>query len=134
MTKTMKEILGAEFFDKERKIPGTVVKTEREFRYISCDSNSTWKSLSALFKKVVREIDPPIATSGGVINEGCKISVPSGGCYFAVSYKGDIEGWRQQIEQGAKSLGLSVAKILQDKILLHDGSEYLLSECNIEFD
>ena len=69
-----------------------------------------------------------------VIVFGCKVALLSGENYFAVSYKGDIDGWRQQVEQGAAELGLLVAKISQDKFLLDSGDEVLLSECKFQFD
>jgi hypothetical protein len=114
MSNKMEDILGLGPIDTERKIPGTTVTEGREYRYVSCGNDA---DITALFKKVIREINPPLATSGGAVNEGCKVTLPSGECYFAVSYKGDIEGWRQQIEQGAATLGLLV----------------LLSECKFQF-
>ena len=47
--------------------------------------------------------------------------------------RGDIQGWRQQIEQGAEHLGLLVGKIVENNIELSDGRSYALSECRIEF-
>ncbi|MCX2781112.1 hypothetical protein [Microbulbifer thermotolerans] len=131
MSNKMEDILGLGSIDTERKIPGTTVTEGREYRYVSCSNNA---DIAALFKKVIREINPPLATSGGAVNEGCKVTLPSGECYFAISYKGDIEGWRQQVEQGAAALGLLVAKISQDKLVLSDGNEVLLSECKFQFD
>ncbi|MCX2803320.1 hypothetical protein OQJ68_16160 [Microbulbifer thermotolerans] len=131
MSNKMEDILGLGSIDTERKIPGTTVTEGREYRYVSCSNNA---DIAALFKKVIREINPPLATSGGAVNEGCKVTLPSGECYFAISYKGDIEGWRQQVEQGAAALGLLVANISQDKLVLSDGNEVLLSECKFQFD
>jgi hypothetical protein len=131
MSNKMEDILGLGPIDTERKIPGTSFTEGREYRYISCGDGT---DIAVLFKKVIREVNPPLATNGGAINEGCKVNLPSGECYFAVSYKGDIEGWRQQIEQGAIALGLSVAKVDQDKLLLSDGNEVFLSDCKFQFD
>lgn len=127
----MEDLLGLGSIDTERKIPGTTVVEGREYRYISCGHNNA--DIPALFKKVVRVVNPPLAASGGVMNEGCKVTLPSEECYFAVSYKGDIEGWRQQIEQGARILGFSVAKVSQNKLFLDNGNEVLLSECKFQF-
>ncbi|MBV1790832.1 hypothetical protein KQ940_22450 [Marinobacterium sp. D7] len=130
MSKKMEDILGLGPIDKERKVPGTSVVEGREYRYVSCGCDN---DIAALFKKLIRKVDPPLATSGGAVNDGCKVTLPSGECYFAVSYKGDIDGWRQQIEQGAAALGLSVAKISQSGFLLDDGNEIPLSECEFQF-
>ncbi len=131
MSNKMEDILGLGSIDTERRIPGATVTEGREYRYVSCSYHA---DIAALFKKVIREINPPLATSGGAVNEGCKVTLPSGECYFAISYKGDIEGWRQQVEQGAAALGLLVAKISQEKLVLSDDNEVLLSECKFQFD
>lgn len=130
MPSKMEDILGLGPVDSERRVPGTYETEGREYRYVSCGGD---EDLAALFKRVVREIEPPLATHGGVINEGCKVTLPSGGCYFAVSYKGDIEGWRQQIEQGAFQLGLSIARPTEQSLVFKDGDEVLLSDCNFQF-
>jgi hypothetical protein len=48
--------------------------------------------------------------------------LPNGDIFEAVSYKGDIEGWRQQLEQGAKALNEELARIDidTDSIVLND--------------
>ncbi|MBB3059781.1 hypothetical protein [Microbulbifer rhizosphaerae] len=127
----MEKVLDLGFIDKERNIPGTSITEGREYKYIICNGKM---DIAALFMKVVRKIIPQIAKSGGIINEDCRITLPSGECYFAVSYKGDISGWRQQIERGADALGLLVAEISHDKLILSDRNKVLLSECKIKFD
>ena len=132
MRSNMEDILNLGSFDKEKKIPGIIVPEGHEYRYISCASDD---DIAVLFKEVIRKIDPPIPQNGGVINEGCRIILPTGEIYFSVSYKGDdIQAWRQQIEQGATALNLLVAKIVKDKLLLSNGNEILLSECKVRFD
>ena len=74
-----------------------------------------------------------IAQSGGVISENCKLWLPTGELFHGLSYKGDIEGWREQIKQGAEQLGLLIGKIYKNKIELLDGRSYALSDCKIEF-
>lgn len=130
MSNNMEDILGLGAIDTERKVPGISIIEGREYRYISCDNND----ISDLFNKIIREVDPPIVKNGGAIYEGCRLVLPTGETYFAVSYKGDIHGWRQQIERGATALNLSVAKITNERLLLSDGNEVLLSECEVQFD
>ncbi|MCK0471167.1 hypothetical protein [Halalkalibacter sp. APA_J-10(15)] len=126
----LEHILGLGPSDKIRKVPGTTCTEEREYRYVKCSHNA---NTATLFKKLIRKVDPPLATSGGAINEGCIITLPSDECYFAISYKGDIEGWRQQIEKGAANLGLSVARVSENSLVLAEGDEVLLSECAFKF-
>jgi len=77
--------------------------------------------------------EPTLAKSGGVSEDGCYIDTPTGEKLCAVVYHSDIEGWRKQIEFGAKQLGLLTGKIVGDNIELSDGRVYVLSECKIEF-
>ncbi|RIY35240.1 hypothetical protein CKY20_11055 [Capnocytophaga canis] len=121
----------------DRHIPGTIEVEGREYLYISDNgedfftkSSRTTKKQS-LFDKVTSLFE--IAQSGGVISENCKLKLPTDELFHGVSYKGDIEGWRKQIEQGAEQLGLLTGKILENKIELSDGRIYTLLDCQVEF-
>lgn len=61
--------------------------------------------------------------------------MPDGDIFEAVSYKGDVEGWRRQLEQGAKALNEEVARIDidTDSIVLDDMRSFRLEDCNIDF-
>lgn len=85
------------------------------------------------FNKVTTFIKPFLPKSGGVSEDGCYIITPQGERLYAVVYHSDIEGWREQIEQGAEQLGLLTGKISENKIELSDGRIYALSDCKIEF-
>lgn len=116
----------------KREIPGITPVQWREYRYVSDDG--TYKfSKKGLFHKLTNQIDPPIAKDGGAITENCKLWLPSGELFHALSYKGDIDGWRSQIELGANQLNLIVGKIIKEKIILSDGRQFNLSECKVEF-
>lgn len=116
----------------EREIPGLIPVEWREYRYVSDDGYDKFVG-KGLFDKVINKIEPPIPTSGGAITENCKLWLPSGELLHALSYKGDIEGWRKQIEQGANELGLLTGKIVGGEIILSDNRNYALSVCRIEF-
>ncbi len=115
----------------ERKIPRTEDYENREVLYIlDNDGNSFEKKI---FKKVTNEIIPLIPKNGGVISENCKIVLPTNETFYGLSYKGDITGWRKQIELGAEALGLLTAEINGNEILLSDNRSYILNDCIIEF-
>lgn len=103
--------------NEEREIPGLHPVEWREYRYIADDGNNFFVSLNrrskklSLFDKVTSVVE--IAQSGGVISENCKIWLPTKELFHGLSYKGDIQGWRQQIEQGAEHLGLLIGKLLK---------------------
>ncbi|EDS4738672.1 hypothetical protein B0C58_004729 [Salmonella enterica subsp. enterica serovar Oranienburg] len=118
--------------DNEREIPGATPVKWREYRYVLDDGRDSFIG-NGLFNKLTGQIAPLIPTSGGAITENCKLLLPSGECLQALSYKGDIEGWRKQIEKGAKELGLFTGKIMGDEIILSDNRRYKLSACKVEF-
>ena len=116
---------------KERRVPGTYLVEGREFCYVS---NKSQVKFGELFHKLFN-VPPIIPQNGGALIEGCKITLPNGDIFEAVSYKGDIEGWRQQLEQGAKALNEEVARIDidTDSIVLDDMRSFRLEDCNIDF-
>ncbi|MCM1540361.1 MAG: hypothetical protein NC121_03780 [Blautia sp.] len=116
---------------KERRVPGTYLVEGREFRYVS---NKSHVNFAKLFHELFN-VPPKIPQSGGVLVERCKITLPNGDIYEAVSYKGDIEGWRQQLEQGAKALNEELAgiDIDTDAIVLNDMQSFPLTDCMIDF-
>ncbi|MDQ3111699.1 MAG: hypothetical protein M3R17_17555 [Bacteroidota bacterium] len=117
--------------ESKREIPGLRIQEGREVRYISDDGNNKFEEY--LFKKVTTHLDKPIAQNGGVISENCKIWLPSGELLHAISYKGDIEGWRKEMELSTEQLGLWIGKIVDSNIKLSDGRSFLVEECKIEF-
>lgn len=56
-----------------------------------------------------------------------------GKLFHALSYKGDLNGWRKQIEKGAANLGLITGKIIDNKLILTTGENYNIEDCKIEF-
>ena len=115
----------------EREIPGIYPVEWREYRYVSDDGKD--KFFEELFDKLTQQIDPPIPAKGGAITENCKLLLPTGELFHALSYKGDIDGWREQIEQGANQLGLLVGEIVGGEFVLSDERRYALSECRVDF-
>ena len=60
--------------------------------------------------------------------------MPNGDIFEAVFYKGEIEAWRQQLEQGAKALNEEPARIDidTDSIVLNDTRSFRLTDCIID--
>lgn len=116
---------------KERRVPGTYLVEGREYRYVS---NKRQVKFGKLFHELC-SVPPAIAQNGGALIEGCKITLPNGDIFEAVSYKGDIDGWRQQIEKGAKAFNEELARIDidTDSIVLNDMRSFRLADCIIDF-
>jgi hypothetical protein len=74
----------------------------------------------------------PAGNADGIL-EGTKLELPDGGHFFAILFSVDLEGWRKQIEFGAKALGRATAKVLGGDVIISDGRSYPLSNCKIEF-
>ncbi len=113
-----------------RVIPGTDGTTTREAVYFSDDGKNKFRKQ---FKNITCFADPTNATSGGVNEAGCSITPLDGPLFHAVIYHGDIDGWRKDIEAGAKGLGLLLARIEGDQFVITDGRSIPLSKCKIEF-
>jgi hypothetical protein len=114
----------------EPYIPGTPPGDCANVRYISFGLDD---EPCREFAKVVCKIEPTIANGGGVVLEHCVITTPDGTMFFPLSYHVDVEGWRRQIEGGARELGLSSTRIDGDNFVVADGHSYPLSACKVEF-
>lgn len=127
----LERILGGklERFDA-RVVPGTDNPPTQETVYFSDDGKNKF---GIQFDNITGFTDPPNATCGGVNEAGCAITPPCGPLFHAVEYHGDIPGWKKDLEEGAKGLGLLLAKIEGDQFVLSDGRSFPLSECKIEF-
>ena len=130
-TNQMEALLGLGSIQTKRTVPGTQPIEGREFRYVS---NGSQDEFGMLFKKLIRYVSPPIPKSGGAMIDGCKITLPDGEVFQAISYKGDFEGWRLQVEQGAKALNVKLAEIDADSIVLADAQSFCLRDCRIDFE
>ncbi|MDP8185532.1 hypothetical protein [Phocoenobacter skyensis] len=130
MTKTLEEILGFDPLTYVNEIPGKIKCDFREFWYVEDNEGKFQKKL---FDKLTDAVDPPLCKSGGVITQNCKITTINGRVFEGLSYKGDLEGWRQQIIQGAEILNVDLAQIQDNKLVLLTDESYDLDECDISF-
>lgn len=113
-----------------RTVPGTDGVATREAIYFSDDGGN---KLKKQFKNITCFTESPNATCGGINEAGCDITPPGGPLFHAAIYHGDLAGWRKDMEEGGKGLGLLLARIEGDKFVISDGRSFLLSECKIEF-
>jgi hypothetical protein len=117
--------------ETKRQAPGLVPVDYREVRYVEDRGEEPFKEL---FEKVVWHVDPPLMKDGGALIEGCVVTLPTGRRFQALSYRGDIEGWRQQVAQGAAALRVSLGQLVDGVLVLDDGTSHPLADCQIEFD
>jgi hypothetical protein len=119
------------YIQRERKLPGTVHIDGKEFIYFADNGAGDFRKQ---FLTLITKIKPSHQREGGVISQACRIHLPDGSLFHGISYRGDIEGWRQQIEDGAKELGVLLAKIQDDRIVFSDGRSAALGDCVLEID
>lgn len=127
----MESLLGLGPIARRRTIPGTQSSTDTEVRYVSVPGSEPFE---AFFKKLVRQVTPLIPKAGAALNEACVICPPDGTRLHAISYRGDIDGWRRQISEGAAALAASLARLEGDRLVMPNGRAYRLDECQVSFE
>jgi len=110
-----------------RPIPGTEKVDGRDFAYLECETADAFKSL---FPKIATFGESPLPTSGGAINEDFALVLPDGVRLFALSYKGDLKGWKRKVAECAETLGVKFGEVVGDCIQVRDNGAVSLSECD----
>lgn len=129
--KDLEKILGGEIEQlNARRIPGSVAINGVEVVYYQDDGRM---KRSKLFKVFLDGLSSRSAKSGGRVSDSCSITSPDNLLFHAMSYHGEIVGWRKDIEEAAKGLGLLLARIEGESFIVSDGRYFPLSECRIDF-
>lgn len=127
----LERILGGKIeLRDERKIPGATHVDGTEFLYFEDDGKNNRKKQ---FNLLLDSAGTIAATSGGVVSDRCRITLPAGTVFSALSYHGDIAGWRAALEAGANARGLLLARVEGERFVISDGRSFPLSDCRIEF-
>lgn len=127
----LEQALGGKLERKDaRVIPGTAQVDGTEIVYFADDGRHPFRKQ---FRVLTEYTNPPHAQSGGVNEQGCKITLPDGQLFHAIGYHGDLAGWRKDIEAGAQALGLLLARIDGDRFFVSDGRVIELTDCTIQF-
>ncbi len=127
----LERILGGKIEQRDqRDVPGTTPIDGTEFLYFEDDGRNKPKKQFNLLLDAAGAI---AATSGGIISDRCRISLPTGTVFHALSYHGDIAGWRSAVEVGANTRGLLLARIEGGQFVISNGRSFRLSDCKIEF-
>ena len=133
MSSEMERLLGVPV-GIPKTIPGTAEHlpgSRQQYRYVADDGT---RDFAAQFKKLSASAAPRHAKTGGMSTQGCQLSLPDGSLFHPIGYHGDVDGWGIDIETAAKRLGLLVAHIEGDRIVISDGRSFPLSECKFELD
>jgi hypothetical protein len=107
-------------------LPGFVPVEWREHRYVEIAPEvGTGRGWLARFL----EIDAPLPSGGGCVEEGILLRTPEGAAYLGLSYRGDIPGWRRYVEEAARERGVRVARIDEAHLVDDDGHRVALDVC-----
>lgn len=129
MASEMEKILGKPL-GRNNVTPGTIAIPGKEFVYFQDDGE---KPVRKQFNDLTQYTNPPHAKSGAVTSQGCSISLPDNTVFHGIAYHGDIDGWRKDIEEGAKGLQILLARIDGDNFIVSDGKTFQLADCKVSF-
>lgn len=130
MDKALQELFGVKKVD-DPALPGTRPRDVGKVIYIFLPNDV---DQSDSFAEVTAKVDPPIPQHGAALLEYFAVKTPNHENFYSIYFHGDVEGWRQQIELGAKQLGLKMAKVHDDRFVVVEGPSYLLADCAVTFD
>ncbi len=127
----LEAILGGKIEQRADRIaPGINPVAGVEFIYYEDFHTS---SASSQFRKLLASAGEFTASSGGIVSDSCRITLPNGQRFLALSFHGDRDGWRNAVEAGARTLGLRLARIQGGHLMVSDGQSVPLSECKVDF-
>jgi hypothetical protein len=115
-----------------RSLPGTEKVEGREFIYLEV---SKGRNFSGLMQDVLTSCPAtPMPQSGGILEEKARLVLPDKTSLLAVSFKGDLLGWRNKILGYCGEKGLKWAAVREQFLTLSDGAEIPLADCQVEFE
>lgn len=111
-----------------RDVPGFLKYPDSDCRYIESRSIDAF---AAYFRQLSTFDFKNVPKEGGMVNERVEIKLPTGESYFCISYRGDMEGWRDKVENHARASGVRYGRIEGESLVLSDGSSKELTACEI---
>jgi hypothetical protein len=112
-------------------IPGVRASPEQPVIYIQRDKSNDDHIVQA--SRMVRAALNCSVKKGALLGECCLITAPDQSAFYARSYWGDLDGWKIRLEEGAKRLGLLLAQIERERLVVSNGNEFKLIECEVFF-
>lgn len=115
-----------------RSIPGTIEEEGREFVYVEVRYGERVTQL--LDKTVALYPDVPLPRSGGIIEEGVRVVLEDGTPLLGMSYQGDLDGWKKRIATFCDKEQRVWGIVNKKRLLLSDGRDVSLFECQVVFE
>jgi hypothetical protein len=123
----LESILGKVVPFDEQPLPGVERTPGTEVLYFADDGS---RNLYQQFDRITGAVSPPIPKDGGATTTKHTLELPDGQLFHALKFRGDIEGWRLQIVEGARLLGTPLGRIEDGAAFVtFDGVRVPLSHC-----
>jgi hypothetical protein len=115
-----------------RTIPGAIDVEGREFLYVEVLAGESFPQL--LDDMLSSCPDVPLPEAGGAIEEKARIILRDGTPLLAISYKGDLPGWRTKLISYCEAKGRMWGVPADRRLSLSDGTALPLADCVVIFD
>lgn len=115
-----------------KSIPGTIVVEGREFLYIESHPGETFHQIMDCALSDCEYV--PLPCSGGIIEHGTFLKLENGVTLMAVSCKGDVEGWRNKLQEFCERDRRLWGVAADSRLRLSDEREIDLNDSNFVFE
>lgn len=115
-----------------RTVPGLIEVGGKEFFYVEIAPKETFLSLMNLVWEMTPTVQFPIG--GGIIEQRARLIIEGQAPLFAVSYRGDIEGWRRKLVAFCESAHRLGGPVKNRKVVLNNGSQIDLRTARVVFE
>lgn len=115
-----------------RPLPGTAEVEGREFVYIEVTPGGSFPHLmQGILASCPAESLPQ---SGGVLEEKVRVTLPDKTFLLAISFKGDLQVWRNKIVCYCKEKGRKWAVLKSQVFVISEGVEVPVTDCDVRFE
>jgi hypothetical protein len=115
-----------------RTIPGRIIEADREFLYVEALEGESFSQI--LGNAIAPSPDVPSPRAGGAIEEKVRVVLPNRKSLIAISYRGDLAGWRRNLQAYCHGKGRIWGVFTDDGFVLSDGTSFSLSDCEVIFE
>jgi len=115
----MERVLGTKIGRDRSKLQGTGDGEDPgKVRFVSFPSG---RRIGDAFEEITSSKTSREPSHGGCSLKEDEVLAPDGTCFRTIVFHGDVEGWQQQIENGARSIGAISARLVGHNLLTSNG-------------
>lgn len=113
-------------------LPGAMRVEGREFMYIEISKGQNFSRLMDDAFETCQTL--PMPQDGGALEEKVRVILPDQTTLLALSFRGDLSGWRNILIGYCTETGRVWAKLKGQVFALSDGTEVPVDDCEVEFE